>query len=107
MSMDNFEDQLRQALRPGPAPPDFAANVIARARASRHVIPFPRRAVTLALVAALLLAAIIPIAIFEQRRRQQQRALEAREQLVTALTITRTQLRRVSAKIQRTTRRPL
>jgi len=97
----SIEDQLRSALRREPAPPDFAASVLAGTR--RIASPFWRRPVTLALAASLLLAALIPPAISEHRRRQ--RAEEAEAQLVTALTIAETQLERVSATIQRNTRR--
>ena len=97
----SIEDQLRSALRREPAPPDFAASVLAGTGGIAS--PFWRRPVTLALAASLLLAALIPPAISEHRRRQ--RAEEAEAQLVTALTIAETQLERVSATIQRNTRR--
>jgi len=97
----SMEDQLRSALRRESAPPDFAASVLAAAR--RTAIPFWRRPVTLALAAGLTLAALIPPAISERRRRE--RAAEAEAQLLTALTIAETQLERVSATIQRNTRR--
>lgn len=97
----NIDDELRSALRREAAPPDFTANVLAGAR--RLAAPFWRRPVTLALAASLTLAALIPPAISEHRRRK--RALEAETQLLTALTIAETQLERVSATIQRNTRR--
>jgi hypothetical protein len=97
----SMEDQLRAALLREPAPPDFAAGVLAGAR--RIAIPFWRRPVTLALAASLTLAALIPPAISEHRRRE--RAEEAEAQLVTALAIAESQLERVSATIQRNTRR--
>jgi F0F1-type ATP synthase delta subunit len=103
----NIDDQLRRALKRESAPPDFAANVLARAKAETIVLPFWRRPLTLALAAILLLAAVIPPVISEYRQRQRERALEARAQLLTALTITKAQLRRVSARIQRNTKRTL
>ncbi len=101
MNIDNLDGQLRQALRRETAPPDFARNVLARAT------PFWRRPVALALAAGLVTAAVIPPAISEHRRRERERALEAEAQLFKALTITQAQLRRVGARLQRNTRRPL
>jgi len=94
----NFEDDLREALRHEPAPPDFAAKVLAR---TSHRPPI-RRAAVLALVAALAIAAIIPSAAHQYRERQ--RALEAKDQLMAALAITRTQLQQAKEKIRRNTR---
>ena len=99
----NLEDDLRQALAREPAPPDFAAKVLAKTRdAAPRILPFRRRPVTLALAAALGLAAVIPSAVSEYQRRQ--RAIEARDQLVRALSITRAQLVQVRTKIQRKAR---
>jgi hypothetical protein len=94
----NFEDELRGALRREPAPPDFAAKVIAKSR----VLPFWRRPATLAMAAALAVAALVPPAMYEHRR--QQRAAEARDQLIEALAITKVQLLQVGEKIRRNTR---
>ncbi len=109
MSFDDkrFDDQLRQLLRREAAPPDFARNILARAAAIKTVTPVWRRPATLALAAGLLLATLVPPSISEYQRRQEVRAEEARDQLFTALSITRTQLLRVSAKVKRNTRRPL
>ena len=99
----NLEDDLRRALRREPAPADFAARILARTTlAKTRVLPFRRRPVTLAIAAALALAALIPPAVYQHRR--QQRALEARDQLVAALAITRVQLEHVKERIRRNTR---
>jgi hypothetical protein len=94
----NLEDDLRRALRREPAPPDFAARVLRKTR----VLPFWRRPVTLAIAAALLLAALAPPAVYEYR--EHQRAVEAREQLILALSITKVQLQHVKEKIRQNTR---
>jgi len=94
----NLEDDLRRALRREPAPPDFAARVLHKTR----VLPFWRRPVTLAIAAALLLAALAPPAVYEYRKHQ--RAVEARDQLILALAITKVQLQHVREKIHRNTR---
>ena len=95
-----FENELRGALRREPAPADFA-----RRLKSRLPIPIWRRPVTLALAAGLLLAASVPPAAIEYRHRQQERALEARRQLIVALRITSVQLNKAKEKVQRSTTR--
>jgi hypothetical protein len=96
----NIENDLRRALRREPAPADFAVKVIAKTRP--RVLPFWRRPVTFAIAAALALAAFAPPALYEYRR--QRRAIEARDQLVVALAITRVQLEHVREKIRQNTR---
>lgn len=103
----NIDDQLRRALSRESAPPGFAAAVLAQVEAHKKVIPFWRRPLTLALAAIFLVAAIVPPSISEYQRRQQERALQARAQLLTALSITKAQLQRVSARVQRNTRHTL
>jgi F0F1-type ATP synthase delta subunit len=103
----NFEGQLRRAFRREPAPADFAAKVIARAAAGKVVVPFWRQPLTLALAAGLVVAALLPPSVAAYRRRQEERAAEARAQVLTALSITKTQLLRVSAKVQRNMRHAL
>jgi hypothetical protein len=99
----NLEDDLRRALRREPAPADFAARILSKTTlANTRVVPFWRRPVTLAIAAALAVAALIPPAVYQHRR--QQRAIEARDQLVAALAITRVQLEHVKQRIRRNTR---
>jgi hypothetical protein len=105
----NLDDELRAALRREPAPEDFAARVLAKvpesASSAARVLPFRRRPVILAAAAALALAALIPSAVY--RHREQQRAIEARDQLIEALSITRVQLQHVRERIQQNTRHKL
>jgi len=102
----SFEDDLRSALRREPAPDGFAARVLAKANASQaRVIPFWRRPAALALAAAATIAAVIPAGVYQYRERQ--RGLEARDQLVQALTITRMQLQQAKGRVQHVTRRKL
>jgi hypothetical protein len=93
----NFEDQLRDALRREPAPAGFAAKVLGQTRTKSTW----RRPAALALAASLTTAALIPAAI---EYRQRQRAREAKDQLITALTITRTQLELLRERINHTPR---
>lgn len=97
----NLEDDLRKALRREPAPPGFAATVLARASKTRPM-PFWRRPIALPLAAMLTVTALVPSAIYQYRR--QQRAIEARDQLIAALSITRTQLQQAKEKLRETTR---
>jgi hypothetical protein len=109
----NFEDELRTALRREQPPPDFAATLLSRTSLSKtvslqtvslqkRVLPFWRRPATLAMAAALAVAALIPPAVNEHRR--QRRAVEARDQLIEALAITKVQLLQVGEKIRQNTR---
>jgi hypothetical protein len=107
----NLEDDLRAALRREPAPADFAARILAKTYPSKtcpapfSVLSFRPRPVTLAIAAALALAALIPPAVHKYRR--EQRAITARDQLIEALSITRVQLQQAKEKIRRNTRLPL
>jgi hypothetical protein len=102
----NFEDELRSALRREQPPPDFAARLLSRTSLSKTVslqkvaLPFWRRPATLAMAAALAVAALVPSAVYQYR--QEQRALQARDQLIEALAITKVQLLQVGEKIRRT-----
>ena len=97
----NIEDELRAALRREPAPADFAARILSKTHRAR-IGPRPW---TLAVAAALALAALIPPAVHEYRR--ERRAIAARDQLIEALSITRVQLQQAKEKIRRNTRHPL
>lgn len=97
----NPEDKLREALRREPAPDGFAARVLART----HVTPWWRRPALLALAAALVLAVLIPSE--DYRRREEQRGLEAKQQLMNALAITRIQLQQAKKRVRRNTRHAL
>ena len=96
---EDFESELRAALRREPAPPDFA-----RRLRKRLPVPIWRRPVSWAIAAGLLLAAAIPPAAVEYHRQQQERAMEAHRQLVIALRITNVKLRQTRERIQRATR---
>lgn len=103
----NFEDDLRAALRREPAPDNFAANVLAKAgqRGKVAALPLWRRPATWALAAGLSVAALIPPAVLEYRHRQEQRALEAKHELLFALRITRTKLQQTRERVRRATAR--
>jgi hypothetical protein len=98
----NFEDDLRRSLLREPAPPNFAAKVLARARRNERPAPFWRTPAILSLAAALVIAALVPPALYEYRR--ERRGIEARDRLLVALSITRTQLQQAKQRIRETTR---
>ena len=93
----NLENELHAALRREPPPADLAASVLRRTRRT----PLWNRPTAWAIAAALAAAAVIPSAY---QYRQHQRALEARDQLLTALSITRVQLEHTREKIIQNTR---
>ena len=103
----NFEDDLRAALRREQPPADFAARVLAKAAQTERVVAFPvwRRPATWAMAAGLAVAALVPPAVLEYRHREEQRALEAKHQLLSALSITRAKLRQTRERVHRATAR--
>ena len=96
----NLEDDLRRALRKEAAPTGFAARVVARTR----VVPIWRRPAVWTIAAGLLVAAAVPSA-WEYRRHE--RGIQARDQLLLALSITRDRLQQTKEKIQQNTRHKL
>lgn len=116
---ENLEKALRGTLRRTAAPPDFAAKVLARTRAPLPFTKLPggalpgnpklpkawqRRPFVLAIAAALVGVAIIPPVVQEHQRREEARGLRAKQDLLTALAITRDQLQQAREKVRRTTR---
>jgi hypothetical protein len=97
----SLEDDLRTALRREPPPPDFAGKVLAKTALKSRVIPFWRRPAGMAVAAAVALAAVVP-SVYEYRR--QQRGIEARDQLLLALSITKIQLQQAREKIRHNAR---
>ena len=94
----DFEGELRGALRREAAPADFAKKLRARVPVE---MPVWRRPMVWAIAAVLLLAASIPPSVSEYRRRQRERGMEARRELVIALRITNMKLHQAREKIQR------
>jgi hypothetical protein len=99
LSDDDFERELRAALRREAAPPDFAAKL-----KRRLPTPMWKRPAVWAIAAAVLFAALLPPAVLEYRR---ERGLEARRELMVALRITNVKLRQTKERIQRATRHTL
>jgi hypothetical protein len=95
--MKEFEDQLRRALRPVDPPAGFVERTLARAgeplrkRPPRRVLQFPRY--------AMALAASLALVVFGMQYREYRQGQEAKEQLMTALHITGSQLSQIQAKV--------
>jgi hypothetical protein len=109
--VNDFEQELRSALRRDPAPHGFAAKVLARAAESKapaKVVKMPlwRRPAAWAVAAGIAVAALAPPVVQYQRSREA-RAIEAKRELLLALEVTRTKLRQTRERIQRTTRHAL
>jgi hypothetical protein len=101
-SDEELENSLQIALRRTDAPPDFAAKVLAVTRQPAR--PASRRTFTLALAAGLMAAAVIPALVLDRQHRQEVRGLKARQDLLTALAITRDQLQHARNEIRKNTR---
>ena len=109
---DDFEAELRASLRHEAPPPDFAAKVLARASALSAkprvvTMPFWRRPVTWAVAAGLMVSAIVPPTILEYQRRREEKALQAKRELLYALSLTKAKLQQTRERIQRNTRHTL
>ena len=114
MSEARLENVLRESLQREEAPPDFAAQVLAKtveSASSPKVLVMPpapkswlQKPVTIALAATLAAMAIVPAVVMDyQRRDEEARGLKAKQDLMTALAITRDQFRQVKEKVHRTT----
>jgi hypothetical protein len=108
MSEHRFEDALRDSLRRTDPPADFAAKILAQTVDAPALQLVPRRPwfqrpIGLALAAALAAMAIVPAVVVEQHRREQERGLKAKQDILTALAITREQFRRAKEKVTQTT----
>ena len=93
--MNQFEDDLRAALRREEPPADFASRVIARTR------PAPRRSAWVAAIAAYLLAGL---GSFEY---QQYEGRKAKRELLLALQITGSKLNVAQQKVLELNRRTI
>lgn len=106
----NTDEQMEQALREAlgrTAPPrDFAAKVLAKTRqpARGSKMSWLRRPFTLALAAALMAVAIVPAVVVDRQHRETAKGLKAKQDLLTALAITRDQLQHARNEVRKNTR---
>ena len=100
--MNSFDDQLRRALRPVPPPAGFVERTLARAAqqkeaAGARIIRFPRVPRWHRSVAAI--AASLAIVLFGLQYHEYREGQQAKEQLMTALEITGSQLTQIQQKV--------
>ena len=106
----NLENDLRRALRPEEPPPGFADRILARTAQSlspvqpRRWWQFRRLVLVPALATALAIA--LTVTAVGWQRYEQQRAFEARRQLITALAVTQTSLQKAQQRIRRVSAKP-
>ncbi len=96
--MDRMEEKLKQALQQRDPSPDFSARVMAKiaAEKERKESSWWR---TWLIPAGALALLLIAVGAGYRQHVQQQRALEARNQIMQALQITGTQLNRVNRMV--------
>ncbi len=111
----DMEDLLRESLAAEQPPADFAAKILAKTTgaAPRPALPIVakkptswlQRRFTLALAATLAGLAIVPAVVLDYQQKQETaRGLKAKQDLLTALAITRDQLQQAKEMVRRTTR---
>jgi hypothetical protein len=103
---EELQQALRESLRRSAAPPDFAAKVLAGTRqaaggSGMYWLPRP---FTLALAAALMAMAIVPAVVLDHERHEAAKGLKAKQDLLTALAITRDQLQHARNEVRKNTR---
>jgi hypothetical protein len=105
----NLEDQLREALRRESPSADFTAKILEKTSGMQAVNvrkSWFQRPFSLALAAAVTAIAIVPAVVLEYQRREEARAMKARQDLIIALSITKEQLQQTKNMIRRSTRNP-
>ncbi len=95
--MDQFENDLKQALRQVDPPAGFEQRVLARLARESAATRQPSRFTAWATAAGLAFASLGGVAIYQQQ--QQRRAMEARDQLLLALRVTSEKLDVVRSRI--------
>jgi hypothetical protein len=109
MSEQRLEDALRDALRREEPPVNFAAKILARTVGAPALQVAPKRTriwqrpAGLAVAAAIAAMAIVPAVMVEQHRREQERGLKAKQDILTALRITREQFQQAKERVARAT----
>jgi len=101
----NVENELRKALRRQSPPAGFAERVIAKAGGQFRTPWWKFRPLVLANAVALTVVLFAGGVIYQ--RHEEQRALDARRQLVTALNVTRVSLQKAQERIRRAAAKPI
>jgi hypothetical protein len=100
--MNDFEDQLREALRPPDVPAGFANRVLAKLPEAYPAVPHRPmlRRVAVWAAAVLVCAASLTGWQIERTRQQQRRGEKAREQVMLALRITGNKLNQAQSRVR-------
>jgi hypothetical protein len=99
--MDQFENDLKEALRQVDPPAGFEQRVLARLARESSVARQPSRFTAWATAAGLAFASLGGVAMYQHQQQQQRKAEQARDQLVLALRITSQKLDVVRERVNR------
>ncbi|HEX8811309.1 MAG TPA: hypothetical protein VF742_04890, partial [Terracidiphilus sp.] len=99
--MDGFEEELSESLVRRPAPPGLKGRILAERARRRVVEQSSWRVIWMRLAASLLIAAVLAgVARWQwQRVEDRRRGEEARQQVLTALSITARALDKVQTRL--------
>ena len=99
--MQDFEDQLREAMRPGEVPAGFANRVLAKLPEAYPAPPrMPYRRVALWAAAVLVIAGSLTGVEVERVREERARGEAARQKVMLALRITGTKLNKAQSHVR-------
>jgi len=101
--MEEFEQQLREALERRPAPPSLKRKLMASRRAERPATPMPAWQ---RLAASVALAAVLGGAVTWRHVEERRKGEAAREQVLTALRITGHALDQINTQLAAHSRAP-
>ena len=97
--MDDFEQELKQALERRPAPPSLKRRVMQQRSVRRTQQLKNHRLIWQRLAASIVLVALIGGAYTWRQREEQRKGEEARRQVMTALRITGHAINEVNARL--------
>jgi hypothetical protein len=97
--LDEFENELRQALERRPAPPGLKGRVIDQRNRRRTLKLHNRMVIWQRLAAILVLAAVLGGGFMWREREERRKGEAAREQVLTALRITSRVLGNMNAQM--------
>jgi hypothetical protein len=97
--MDDFERELRQAMERRPAPPSLKKKIIDRRGRQLTERLHSHRLMWQRLAASVVLAAMLGGAVLWRNAEQRRKGEEARQQVLTALRITRHALKQMNQQL--------
>jgi hypothetical protein len=97
--MDNFEQELKQALERRPAPPSLKRRILQQRSLRRTQQLRNHRLIWQRLAASIVLVALIGGAYTWRQKEERRKGEEARRQVMTALRITNKALNEMNARL--------